>query len=235
MDPNNAVGDRDVALFIEETNLEDYSEFLSFCDIMENTTNSMNNMSKFFAPLDDKRKKEMAKTFFNSSPNDSKKTYEVSRHDILKDLFYLYCTHHQGNKLKKIAFIEEMATGDGVTSEVYSVFFKDLFLLKSAGLKTSVPIAENLDSMITNSFINNNSFPVGLGKATFEYLVFGDVRNSILKESFKLYLQSSEKRILEKVLKGINVCDFDGRILSDALIDPGTLLNQIYQISWKQY
>ena len=111
MDPNDAVGDRDVALFTEETTLENYSEFLSFCDIMENTTNSMNNMSKFFAPLDDKRKKEMAKTFFNSSPNDSKKTYEVSRHDILKDLFYLYCTHHQGNKLKKIAFIEEMATG----------------------------------------------------------------------------------------------------------------------------
>ena len=105
--------------------------------------------------------------------------------------------------------------------------------MKSAGLETSVPIAENLDSVITNSFINNNFFPVGLGKATFEYLVFGDVRNSTLKESFKLYLQSSEKRILEKVLKGINVCDFDGRILSDALIDLGTLLNQIYQISWK--
>ena len=70
-----------------------------------------------------------------------------------------------------------MTTEDGVTREVYSVFFKDLFLLKSAGLEASVPItlnskkAESSGSiMITNSFINNNFFPVCLAKATFEYL-----------------------------------------------------------------
>ena len=121
-----------------------------------------------------------------------------------------------------------MATGDGVTGKVYSVFLKDLFLLKSAGLEASVPIelnskeAESLGSMITNSFINNNFFPVRLAKATFEYLVFGDVRNSTLIESFKLCLQSNERSILEKVLKSINVCDFDWQILWDALIDAGT-------------
>ena len=76
--------------------------------------------------------------------------------------------------------------------------------------------------MITNSFINNNFFPVRLAKATFEYLVFGDVRNSTLIESFKLYLKTNERSILEKVLKGINVCDFDWQILWDALIDAGT-------------
>ena len=140
----------------------------------------MNNMSEFFAPLDDKRKKEMAKTFFNSSPNDPKTAYEVSRHDILKDLLNLYCTHYRITK------------------------------------------AESLDLMITNSIINNNFFPVCLAKAIFEYLVFGDVRNSTLIERFKLYLQSNERSILEKVLKGINVCDFDWQILWDALIDAGT-------------
>ena len=174
------------------------------------------------------RERKMTKTFFNSSPNDPKKTYEVLRHDILKNLFNLYCTHYPGNELKNIAFIGEMATGDGVTREVYSVFFKDLFILKSAGLEASVPIAlnskeaESLGSMITNSFINNNFVPVRLAKATFEYLVFGDVRNSTLMESFKLYLQSNERSMLEKVLKGINVCDFDWQILWDALIDAGT-------------
>ena len=76
-------------------------------------------MSEFFAPLDDKRKKEMAKTLFNSSPNDPKRTYEALRHDILKDLFNLYCTHYPGNELKNIAFIGEMATEDSVTREVY--------------------------------------------------------------------------------------------------------------------
>ena len=93
---------------MEKTNLEDYSEFLSFCDTVE-----------FFAPLDDKRKKEMAKTSSNSSPNDPKRTYEVSRIDILKDLFNLYCTYYPGNELKNIAFIGEMATEDSVTMEVY--------------------------------------------------------------------------------------------------------------------
>ena len=137
MDPNEVVGERDVVLFMEETTLEDYSEFLSFRDTMENTINPMNNMSKFFAALDDKRKKEMSKTFFNFSSNDPKRTYEVSCHDILKDLFNFYCTHYPGSELKNIAFIGEMATGDGVTREVYSVFFKDLFLLKSAGLEAS--------------------------------------------------------------------------------------------------
>ena len=93
MDPNEVLGDKDVVSFMEETALEDYFEFLSFCDTVENKTNPMNNMSEFFTPLDDKRKKEMAKTFFNSSPNDPKRTYEVLRHGILKDLFNLYCTH----------------------------------------------------------------------------------------------------------------------------------------------
>ena len=82
VDPNEVAGDKDVVLFMEETTLEDYSKFLSFCDTMENMTNPMNNMSEFFAPLDDKRKKKMAKTFFNSLPNNPKRTYEVSRHDI---------------------------------------------------------------------------------------------------------------------------------------------------------
>ena len=100
--------------------------------------------------------------------------------------------------------------------------------MKRAGLEASVPIAlnskeaESLGSMITNSFINNKFFPVRLAKATFEYSVFGDVRNSTLTESFKLYLQSSERSILDKLLKGINDCDFDWQILWNALIDAGT-------------
>ena len=87
--------------------------------------------------------------------------------------------------------------------------------MKRAGLEASVPIAlkskeaESLGSMITNSFISNKFFLVRLAKATFEYSVFGDVRNSTLTESFKLYLQSNESSILDKLLKGINGCDFD--------------------------
>ena len=87
--------------------------------------------------------------------------------------------------------------------------------MKRAGLEASVPIAlnskeaESLGSMITNSFISNKFFLVRLAKATFEYSVFGNVRNLTLTESFKLYLQSNERSILVKLLKGINGCDFD--------------------------
>ena len=102
VDPNEVFGNRDAVLFMEGTTFEDYSELLSFCVTMENTTNPINNMSEFFAPLDDKRKKVMAKTFFNSLPNDPKRTYEVSRHDILTDLFRSYCTHYPGKELENI-------------------------------------------------------------------------------------------------------------------------------------
>ena len=88
--------------------------------------------------------------------------------------------------------------------------------------------------MITSSFVNNNFFPVRLAKTLFEYLVFGDVRNSTPIESFELYLPGNERSILEKVLKGKNVCDFDWQILWDALIDAGTsskpILSNIMEI-----
>ena len=38
--PNEVVGERDVVLFMEETTLEAYTEFLSFCDTMEKSDKS---------------------------------------------------------------------------------------------------------------------------------------------------------------------------------------------------
>ena len=63
VDTSEVVGERDVVLIMKEIAFEDYFEFLSFCDTMESTSNPTNNMSEFFAPLDDKRKKEMSKTY----------------------------------------------------------------------------------------------------------------------------------------------------------------------------
>ena len=63
-----------------------------------------------------------------------------------------------------------MATGGNVTSDLYSVFLKNLLLLKSATLEASLTIApteKSLGSMTTNSLINNNLFPGHLAKATF--------------------------------------------------------------------
>lgn len=63
-----------------------------------------------------------------------------------------------------------MATGGNVTSDLYSVFLKNLLLLKSATLEASLRIApteKSLGSMTTNSLINNNLFPGHLAKATF--------------------------------------------------------------------
>lgn len=63
-----------------------------------------------------------------------------------------------------------MATGDNVTSDLYSVFLKNLLLLKSATLEASLRIApteKSFGSMTTNSLINNNLFLSHLAKATF--------------------------------------------------------------------
>ena len=83
-----------------------------------------------------------------------------------------------------------METGDGVTREVHSIFFKDLFLLEaSVPIALNLKEAESLGSMITNSFINNNFFPVRLAKATFEYLVLW------------MYVIQHSKKVLSSVYK----------------------------------
>ena len=64
---------------------------------------------------------------------------EISRHNIIHDLFDI-CNTNGNEKIVAIRFTEEDAYGEGVTREVYSVFFKEILFSRSSGLNATVPI-----------------------------------------------------------------------------------------------
>ena len=83
---------------------------------------------------------------------------EVSRHNIIHDLFEIYNTN-DNEKIVAIRFTEEDAYGEGVTREVYSLFFKEISFSRSSGLNATVPInfseneAKLFGRILTNAFI----------------------------------------------------------------------------------
>ena len=119
----------------------------------------------------------------------SKTCLEVSRHNIIQDLFEIYNTN-DNEKIVAIRFTKEDAHGEGVTREVYSVFFKDISFSRSSGLNATVPInfleneAKLFGRILANAFIQTSFFPVNFWKATFEHLLYKSVRDEILLESF---------------------------------------------------
>ena len=98
------------------------------------------------------------------------------------------------------------AFGDGITKDVYSYFFKELFQFRCAGIDASVPTsltdeeAERLGIIITHAYVQQNIFPVGLAKSVFEYMLTNDVRDDTLLESFLLYLNVRERQLIKKAI-----------------------------------
>ena len=96
------------------------------------------------------------------------------------------------------------AFGDGITKDVYSYFFKELFQFRSAEIDASVPTsltdeeAERLGIIITHAYVQQNIFPVGLAKSVFEYMLTNDVRDDTLLESFLLYLNVRVRQLIKK-------------------------------------
>ena len=93
----------------------------------------------------------------NGSP-DKQKKITVRTQNILEDMFSLYETLSR-EELSHITFEKESAYGDGVTREVNSQFFKELFVLKSSGVESNVPYsltvteARALGKLMTHAFI----------------------------------------------------------------------------------
>ena len=93
----------------------------------------------------------------NGSP-DKQKKITVRTQNILEDMFSLYETLNR-EELSHITFEKESAYGDGVTREVNSQFFKELFVLKSSGVESNVPYsltvteARALGKLMTHAFI----------------------------------------------------------------------------------
>ena len=97
---------------------------------------------------------------------------EISRHNIIHDLFDIYNTN-DNEKIVAIRFTEEDAYGEGVTREVYSVFFKEILFSRSSSLNATVPInfseneAKLFGRILTNAFIQTNFFS---GKFSESYI-----------------------------------------------------------------
>ena len=51
---------------------------------------------------------------------------------------------------------------------------------------------------ITHAYVQQNIFPVGLAKSAFEYMLTNDVRDDTLLESFLLYVDVRERRLIKK-------------------------------------
>ena len=60
--------------------------------------------------------------------------------------------------------------------------------------------SEVLGRMITHAFIQYNIFPIEKARTFFEQLIANEVRQSTLLESFKSFIQKSERHSLEKLL-----------------------------------
>ena len=86
------------------------------------------------------------------------------------------------------------ALGDGVTKDVYSYFFKELFRFRCQEIDAGVPTsltdeeAERLRMIIIHAYVQQNILPVGLAKSVFEYMLTNDVRDDTLIESFLLHV-----------------------------------------------
>ena len=86
------------------------------------------------------------------------------------------------------------ALGDGVTKDVYSYFFKELFRFRCPEIDAGVPTsltdeeAERLRMIIIHAYVQQNILPVGLAKSVFEYMLTNDVRDDTLIESFLLHV-----------------------------------------------
>lgn len=65
--------------------------------------------------------------------------YAVHRHDIIKSLFTVYDDASIIKYIINLVFKGENASGDGVTRDVYTQFFKEIFSMYSSGIHANAP------------------------------------------------------------------------------------------------
>lgn len=65
--------------------------------------------------------------------------YAVHQHDIIKSLFTVYDDASIIKYIINLVFKGENASGDGVTREVYTQFFKEIFSMYSSGIHANAP------------------------------------------------------------------------------------------------
>ena len=141
--------------------------------------------------------------------------YAVHRHDIIKSLFTVYDDASIIKYIINLVFKGENASGDVVTRDVYTQFFKEIFSMYSSGIHANVPTGlsaeecEKFGRIVSHSFIQLNIFPVQIAKASFEQVVMDSVRHNVLLESFQEFVKREEMIVLKKFKRGEQVNDVE--------------------------
>ena len=151
---------------------------IDFQEDKETTMYGYSNMSNMEI-LETKRNSEKDALINDNS------VFLVDRLNVVANMFSIYQDAQVTKSLMKINFRGEDATGHGVTRDVYSQFYKEIFRFHSSGIHANVPSSlsetesERFGKILTHAYILYNIFPIEIATAFFEQLVKGEVRNDI--------------------------------------------------------
>ena len=172
-----------------------------------------------------KKKRESKRdSLYVASLNQEQISYVVDRYNITEEMFNVFSKRVR-QKFLSFTFKSEIAVGDGVSKDVHSTFFEEIYKQRCAGIKANVPTilteteAEIFGTIITQAYIQHNVFNVRLAKAAFEYLIFDNVRDKTLIESLLLFIDNRERDIIRKCLDDASKVITDKDELQDILID----------------
>ena len=155
--------------------------------------------------------------------------YAVHRYDFIYciSLFTVYDDASITKYIINLVFKGENASGDAVTRDVYTQFFKEIFSMYSSGIHANVPTGlsadecEKLRRIVCHSFIQLNIFPVQIAKALFEQVVMDSVRHNVLLESFQEFVQKEDMMVLKKFKLEEQVDDVEESVLIGVFADCG--------------
>ena len=159
-----------------------------------------------------------------ASLNQEQISYVVDRYNITEEMFNVFSKRVR-QKFLSFTFKSEIAVGDGVSKDVHSTFFEEIYKQRCAGIKANVPTilteteAEIFGTIIAQAYIQHNVFNVRLAKAAFEYLIFDNVRDKTLIESLLLFIDNRERDIIRKCLDDASKVITYKDELQDILID----------------
>ena len=172
----------------------------------------------------EKKRKSKRDSLYVASLNQEQISYVVDRYNITEEMFNVFSKRVR-QKFLSFTFKSEIAVGDGVSKDVHSTFFEEIYKQRCAGIKANVPTilteteAEIFGTIITQAYIQHNVFNVRLAKAAFEYLIFDNVRDKTLIESLLLFIDNRERDIIRKCLDNASKVITYKDELQDILID----------------
>lgn len=137
---------------------------------------------------------------------------KVKRSNIVKDVISQYQEESILNTRVSVTFDNSSAHGDGVTREMYSLFWDGL--CKDFGgaighTEFTIPVITSLDiedytaigRIITHQFVQCGTFPIRLSQASVQEMLFGTVDDKVKIHSFLLTLSPQEREVLKNALE----------------------------------